>query len=183
MTLSNQNRRQFIGSLAVSTAAAPMVLGGRARADAHGGDDFSFEITRTEEEWRAVLSDWEYRIMRESATEPHFTSEYWNEERPGHYNCQGCDLRLYEAEHKTVRVIGWVFFYHSVPNSVLTGIDEIPAEYGRSEGMNAEATMPETMIEVHCRRCGSHLGHIINVQSDILHCINGAALAFNPTEA
>lgn len=181
MTLTRPSRRQFLGTVALSTASAPMILSGRAEAGAHASDEFVFEVTRTEAEWRERLSDWEYRIMREGATEPHFTSEYWNEERPGHYNCQGCDLTLYQSEHKTVRVIGWVFFYHSEPNSVLTAIDEIPAEYGGSDAMADQAGMPQTMIEAHCRRCGSHLGHIINVQGDVLHCINGASLAFTPS--
>lgn len=179
MIPTTQNRRQFIGSLAVSTAAAPMVLASRARADAHSDGEFTFEVTRTEAEWREILSDWEYRILREGATEPHFTSELWNEERPGYYNCQGCDLTLYRSEHKTIRMIGWVFYFHSEPNAVLTGIDEIPEEYGE---MAEESAMPTRLIEAHCRRCGSHLGHIINVQGDILHCINGAALDFHLSE-
>ncbi len=128
MTPTPHNRRHFLASLAATTTIAPMALAGRAQADAHASGDFTFEITRTETEWRARLSDLEYRILRQGRTEPHFSSELWNEERPGLYSCRGCDLPLYESEHKTIRHIGWVFYFHAIPNSVLLGMDEIPAE-------------------------------------------------------
>ena len=156
---------------------APMMMASQARADDNADVEFVFEITRTEAEWRARLSAWEYRILREGGTEPHFSSALWNEERPGQYSCRGCDLPLYNSEHKTIRQIGWVFYFHAIPNSVLLGMDESPAQYGSADQM---ADSPQILIEAHCRRCGSHLGHILNVQGDVLHCINGAALAFAP---
>jgi peptide-methionine (R)-S-oxide reductase len=70
-----------------------------------------------------------------------------------------------------------VFFFHSVPNSTLTSIDVLPEE--RIEMRESAMSTPDTMIETHCRRCGSHLGHIVLVEGDVLHCINGTSLVFN----
>ncbi len=171
------NRRQFLGSLAATAAAAPATLSKPVMAQAVTGDEFTYEITRSEEEWRAMLSDHEFSILREFRTEPRFSSRLWNEERAGTYRCRGCDLHLYESEWKTIRNIGWVFFFHSVPNSTLTSIDVVA---GSGEDADADAmSEPETMIETHCRRCGSHLGHILLVQGDVLHCINGTSLVFS----
>jgi peptide-methionine (R)-S-oxide reductase len=173
----NRERRRLLGGVALAAFAVPSftAIGARAQSDDDG--DFVYEVTRSEEEWRERLSDFEYHILRNGGTEPRFSSSLWNEEREGHYDCRGCDLKLYDSEWKTIREIGWVFFRHSVPNSTLTGIDPVPAGYDEEDEMSVE----EAMIETHCRRCGSHLGHILLVQGDVLHCINGASLEFTST--
>ncbi|PIV76531.1 MAG: peptide-methionine (R)-S-oxide reductase [Rhodobacteraceae bacterium CG17_big_fil_post_rev_8_21_14_2_50_65_11] len=173
MSLSKQTRRTFLGSAAVSVAAAPTLLGGQARAHTPTDEGVTYEVTRSEAEWREMLSEDQYRIMREGATEPRFNSQLWEQMSAGHYHCRGCDLTLYGSDQKIMLLIGWVFFHHSHANAVLTSIDVVPAEYGDSLGES------ENMMEAHCRRCGSHLGHIISYEESPLHCINGASLVFH----
>ncbi len=175
MPHENPTRRHFLGGVALSAIAPPVILTSKAAANPLASNEFEFEITRTEAEWQERLDSFEFNILRQGGTEPHFSSRLWNEERAGHYECRGCDLRLYESEWKTIRQIGWVFFYHSAPSSVMTGIDVLPPDD------DPETEEPRTMVEAHCRRCGSHLGHLVVVEGELLHCINGASLVFHPT--
>ncbi len=167
------NRRGFLagaslGALAIGSRASARVM---ARVS---DENFSYEVNRTDEEWVAMLAGDEYAIMREGYTEKPKSSPLWNETRDGSYSCKGCDLEVYEAKWKREINKGWVFFHHSVPNAVMTDIDGPVAEYG---GM---ANSDETVTEVHCRRCGSHLGHLLIVERLMTHCINGAAMNFTP---
>jgi len=136
--------------------------------------DFRFEIIRTDDEWRALLTEDEFRILRRGGTELPGSSPLWTETRDGDYCCKGCDLLVYRGAWREPVEKGWVFFRHSEDNTVLTGIDGPVAEYGQM------AYTELTMIEAHCRRCASHLGHILLVDGTILHCINGASLTFAP---
>lgn len=171
------NRRGFLGTAAAGAIAAPLAV--RAHTPAPGSEDMIFEVTRTEAEWQGMLTEEQYFIMRQQGTEARFSSPLWEEDGAGHYHCRGCDLTIYDSNQKTVRFIGWVFYYHARPNSVLLAIDEWPAMMSEAEEMGE----PRQVTEVHCRRCGSHLGHLIQVQGDMLHCINGAALSFTPDAA
>lgn len=171
------SRRAFLGTAAAGTIAAPFTA--NAHTAEPGSEDMTYEVMRTEAEWRAALSGEEYNILREHGTEARFSSPLWEEEAPGHYHCKGCDLTLYQSDQKTVRFIGWVFYFHAMPNSVLLDIDEWPAQMSDAEEMGE----PRQVTEVHCRRCGSHFGHLLQVQGDMLHCINGAALTFSPDTA
>jgi len=125
----------------------------------------------------AMLSEEEYNILRRGSTELPETSDLWNVFDEGTYHCRGCDLRLYDSTWKVDVGLGWNFFRHSVPDTVLTGIDAPVVEYGQTMGG------PDNMIEIHCRRCGSHMGHIVRVNRDPLHCINGKSLTFTPVNA
>jgi len=133
---------------------------------------YEYEIGYTEEEWKERLTKEEFRILREGGTEKKKSNPLWKEKRIGHYDCKGCELRVYSSEYKIILHKGWAFFEHSEPDSVLTGID-LYTNYGSSK--------KKTVIEAHCRRCGSHFGHILYVKSKILHCINGTSLTFIPT--
>ena len=136
------------------------------------GDTFQYEVVRTDAEWRERLTDLEYFVMRQGGTEPQHTSLYAFESRDGSYRCKGCDLTSFDTKWKVNHFdIGWVFFKQARPDTILTGIDE-------NFGMGGE---PEVTIECHCRRCGSHLGHILDVRGDVLHCLNGTSLVFSPT--
>lgn len=157
--------------------AAPDVRGGPRDLPPPAPDDFRFEIIRSEADWRDRLSDEEFRILREGGTELPETSDLWNVFDPGLYSCRGCDLPLFSSEWKRDVNLGWNFFRHCQPNAILTGIDGPVAAYGQSMGNG------ETMIEAHCRRCGSHLGHLLRVRRDTLYCINGKALLFRPAPA
>ena len=197
--LKIRTTRRFLFS-SVPAAFAAMALGGRAIAG--DGDAFHFEVTRTDEEWRAMLTETEYTIMRLGGTEAPKSDPLWDSEEDGTYTCKGCDLPLYEGRFKVVIDKGWLFYRHSYPNSVLTGIDKsvysqfaqrdgdkdapmLPTEVDISQFSDEERDLldPLLSLEVHCRRCASHLGHILYVENKLVHCINGTSLNFSPEAA
>lgn len=160
-----------VGALAVPTLA----MATQARAEASSGPEYVFEITKTEDEWRAQLGEEDFRILREGKTERPRSSPLWYEVRPGDYFCKGCDLHVYESKWKVIVDVGWVFFTQSQPNAVLMGIDQ-SSPYGAALSMNSD--VPFALIEAHCRRCGGHFGHITLVDQQVLHCLDGASLKF-----
>lgn len=176
-------RRAFLG-----VSAGALVLGG-ARGAAAGGtpafdageDAFQYEVRRTDEEWRERLTSDEHVVLRKRLTEIPRTSELWDNTAEGTYCCRGCGLALYDSVWKVELDIGYAFFRMGRENALLMGIDGEPP-HGDTAGMDEESPFG-AMIEVRCRRCGSHMGHILNVQGDVLHCINGIALTFEPTAA
>jgi peptide-methionine (R)-S-oxide reductase len=171
----NFSRRKI---LTMTTAIAGLnVAANASKADVVAGrDPFDYEITKTEAEWREQLSDHEYTILREGDTEKPKSSPLWNETADGSYHCKGCDLPHYSSAAKMVLDKGWLFFTVSEPNAQLMSQDS------RAE-MAEDADPFESTIEVHCRRCGSHVGHILPVIGRALHCVNGASLTFHATTA
>ena len=165
-------RRAFLGSTMLATAGLPFA-GSAAATPAGAADDFQFEVQKTEDEWREQLGDYHFQILRKGGTEWPKDSELWDDYRAGEFYCHGCDLHLYSSEWRAEIDKGWVFFTHSQPNAVLTGIDK-SADYSMT------MSHKRTLIEAHCRRCGSHLGHILNVGKQLVHCVNGASLQFVP---
>ena len=165
------SRRQLIASSASIVAVAAM--GGlfglnRARSAAPGE---IFEVTKTEEEWRAVLTPEQYKVLREEGTEYAGSSPLLKEHRPGTFNCAGCDLPLYSSETKYESGTGWPSFWAAMDGAV---------------GTSEDNTLFMTRTEVHCRRCGGHLGHIFDdgpQPTGKRHCINGIALNFRPASA
>ncbi|SDF25262.1 peptide-methionine (R)-S-oxide reductase MsrB [Limimaricola pyoseonensis] len=150
-------RRTFL----LSGAAAFLPL----RAAAATGE---FEITRSEAEWRARLSDAEYRVMRKHATERPGSSPLDAETRAGTYHCRGCDLPLYSSDAKYDSGTGWPSFWESLPGAI---------------GTRPDRSLFVTRTEVHCRRCGSHLGHVFDdgpQPTGKRHCLNGVSLVFKP---
>lgn len=134
-----------------------------------------YEIQRTDEEWQAMLTEEEYRILRKEGTEPRRSNPLWEEERPGKYYCRGCGLHVYSGEEKVVLRIGWLFFKHGELDSVLLGIHE-STNYGRRP-------KKQRVAQAHCRRCGSHFGHVLIINREILHCVNGTSFIFKPEAA
>ena len=130
-----------------------------------------FEVTRTDAEWRAMLSPLEYKVMRREGTERAFTSPLNNEKRTGLFLCRGCDLPLYSSDAKYDSGTGWPSFWQALPDAVATRPDR---------------KLFVLRTEVHCRRCGSHLGHIFDDgprPTGKRHCINGVSLTFRPAGA
>jgi peptide-methionine (R)-S-oxide reductase len=152
-------RREFLGStLAGATLAAVGV-----RAFAAAGP---FEVMRSDAEWRAMLSDLEYKVMRREGTERAGSSPLDKLFADGTYICRGCDLPLYSSEAKYDSGTGWPSFWKSLPKAI---------------GMKEDNTLFTTRTEAHCRRCGSHLGHIFNdgpKPTGKRHCLNGVSLKF-----
>ena len=165
------SRRAFMGTTAIGCATLSTM-------PAHAGIDernavYDFEVQRTEGEWREMLTDEEFRILREGGTEPARSHPFWEASDEGTYHCKGCDLPLYESDWKVILPMGWVFFYHSLPTTVVTDID--------ASGPMPGGTGPA--ISVACRRCGSHQGHIVAINREVIHCINGTSLTFRPSTA
>ena len=161
-------RRQIaLGGVAVAAAG----LGALALKLGKGGDRAAaetFEVTHTPEEWRKLLNPAQYAVLREQDTERAFTSPLNNEKRKGAFTCAGCDLPLFDSTTKFDSGTGWPSFYAPIEDAVRTDTDYM-------FGMVRE--------EVHCRRCGGHLGHVFNdgpPPTGLRYCINGVAVKFVP---
>lgn len=194
------SRRGFMASTAIAIGGT---VPGVASANQPQNAEFEFEFVRSDSEWREALSKEDYFLLRQGGTEPPQSHPYWEKDNTeeGSYNCKGCGLPLYENYQKVVLDIGWVFFRHSYPYSVLTNIDRLTyGDVARSgedlstmaanAGMRQELTEEEIRaldsfagVEAVCRRCGSHLGHIVSIDNKVLHCINGGSLEFVPEAA
>lgn len=165
------HRRDLLQGTAILAGAVMLPKVGQADVVA-GSDPFDYEVTRTDVEWRALLGD-DYPILREGKTEIPMSSDIWAESRKGRYDCRGCNLTQYSWNTKVNLPKGWLFFVASEPNAQLMSQDSRAA-------MSEEVSILNIEIEVHCRRCGSHMGHILLVDEQVLHCINGASLDFVP---
>ena len=125
-----------------------------------------FEVTRTEAEWREMLTPLQYKVMREEGTERAGTSPLDKLYDKGTYHCRGCDLPLYSSRHKYDSGTGWPSFWKALANAIETKPDR---------------KLFAVRTECHCRRCGSHLGHIFDdgpKPTGKRHCLNGVSLVF-----
>jgi peptide-methionine (R)-S-oxide reductase len=131
----------------------------------------TFEITRTEEDWKAMLTPEQFAVLREEDTERPFTSALLEEHRKGTFACAGCELPLYASETKYDSGTGWPSFFDVLPNAA---------------GKKEDNTLFTARTEVHCRRCGGHLGHVFDdgpKPTGLRYCINGVAMTFVPVAA
>ena len=129
-----------------------------------------FEVVKTDAEWRAALTPEQYRVLREHGTERPGSCALLQEKRAGTFSCAGCGQELFRAERKFESGTGWPSFFAPLEGSIGTTVD-------RSHFM--------TRTEVHCSRCGGHLGHVFEdgpPPTGLRYCINGVALDFRPTD-
>jgi peptide-methionine (R)-S-oxide reductase len=166
MMTAKITRRTLVGS------AAALVPGVAAARYVSAQDGFGYEVTRSAEEWRAMLGEHAYAILSDGRTEEPKSHPLWDSTAAGTYACRGCALPVYDARWKVVLDRGWMFFRNGEPNALLMGIDW-PDGSDMSEDFESLAA-----IEVHCRRCGGHMGHIFYVENQLLHSINGASMDF-----
>ncbi|GFE65424.1 peptide-methionine (R)-S-oxide reductase [Litoreibacter roseus] len=169
-------RRSFLaGSAGLALAAGATTTAARASQSSNPETGFKFAVEKTPEEWKAQLGDDAFHILREGGTEFPTSSDYWAESKPGIYHCKGCDQALYTSEDYSLQEIGFVFFRHSLPFSIV--LNKHTTDY------NGAFPEPRDYIESVCSRCGGHLGHVLLVNKEVLHCINGTVLDLKPAEA
>ncbi|KVH40493.1 methionine sulfoxide reductase [Burkholderia cepacia] len=157
-TLSSVGRRALVGRAFAAPPATPQTAA-------------SFEVTLSDAEWHRRLTPAQYTVLREAGTERPYTSPLNDEHRHGTFACAGCDLALFSSATKFDSHTGWPSFWKPLDHAVATHTD---ASFGMIR------------TEVHCRRCGGHLGHVFDdgpPPTGLRYCMNGLALAFHPAAA
>jgi peptide-methionine (R)-S-oxide reductase len=161
-------RELALGALTLTALAGLGFGASKWRAAGAKAAEGQFEVTRTPDEWRKLLTPEQYAVLRQEDTEAAFTSPFNDEKRKGVFACAGCDLPLFTSETKFDSGTGWPSFYAPIEGAVGTGKDW---------------TLGLLREEVHCRRCGGHLGHVFDdgpPPTGLRYCINGVALKFVP---
>ena len=125
-----------------------------------------FEITKTDAEWKKILTPEAFAVLRQEDTERPFTSKLLDEHRKGTFICAGCDLAAFSSDKKYDSGTGWPSFFDVMPNAVNKKDDN---------------SLFSARTEVHCRRCGGHFGHVFDdgpQPTGLRYCMNGVALKF-----
>ncbi len=126
----------------------------------------TFEVHFTQDQWRARLSKEQFYVLREHGTERSGSSPLDHEKRVGVFHCAGCDLALFDSKTKFDSGTGWPSFFQPITNAIGTSVDK---------------SFFSTRTEVHCRRCGGHLGHVFEdgpKPTGLRYCMNGVAMVF-----
>jgi len=158
------NRRWMVLGTAVAAVA-----GARWATSSRASAQTSFEIEKSDAEWRKLLTPAQYNILRNHGTEPPNSSPLNAEKRPGMFVCAACELPLFGSETKFESGTGWPSFYAPLDNAV---------------GTKSDYSYFMKRTEVHCRRCGGHLGHVFDdgpKPTGLRYCMNGLALKFVPS--
>jgi peptide-methionine (R)-S-oxide reductase len=160
-------RRQAIGTLAAAGVLGPLTLwltSGDAGTFAH---DAVFPVQKSDAEWRAALTGDRYRILRGHATERAFSSPLNVEKRRGVFVCGACGQKLFSSSTKFESGTGWPSFWEPIDDGAV--------------GTQIDRSYLMVRTEVHCARCGGHLGHVFSDgprPTGLRYCINGLSLSF-----
>jgi peptide-methionine (R)-S-oxide reductase len=168
MALAMLNRRILLGGVGAIALAAGLRW---IMESDHAGAGHTFEIQKDDGEWRRILTRAQYDVLRLHRTEIPGSSPLNHEKRRGTFACAGCDLPLFSSDTKYDSGTGWPSFWQPLKDAIGTSSDYL-------------LLMPRT--EVHCARCGGHLGHRFEdgpPPTGLRYCINGVALAFKPDAA
>ncbi|MGC4060776.1 MAG: peptide-methionine (R)-S-oxide reductase MsrB [Aquabacterium sp.] len=144
------------------------MLRGKRLGQAQAASPETFEVHHTDDEWRKLLSRDQYAVLRHEGTERPFTSPLNDEHRAGRFTCAGCALDLFSSKTKFDSGTGWPSFWQP--------LDKAVAE-------RQDSTLGMVRTEVHCRRCGGHLGHVFDdgpKPTGLRYCMNGVAMTFKP---
>jgi peptide-methionine (R)-S-oxide reductase len=160
-------RRHFIYTFG-GVALAPWILSRGSASSGGPAVNQKESVVRSDEEWRRLLSEEQYHVLREEGTEPPWTSPLNDEKRPGTYVCAGCEQPLFNSDMKFDSGTGWPSFFDVIDGAVGTKRD-------------FKLILPRT--EYHCSRCGGHHGHVFKdgpPPTGLRYCNNGVALKFVP---
>ena len=127
-----------------------------------------YAVTHSDAEWRKLLTPEQYQIMRKHGTEMPGSCALLHEKRPGTFRCAACDQPLFASKLKFESGTGWPSFWAPLPHATEEETD---------------STLGMERTEVHCRRCGGHLGHVFDdgpKPTGLRYCMNGVALTFVP---
>ena len=157
-------RSLLVGTSAIVVGGGAMGLFSKSEAAA----DQHFAVAHSDAEWRRLLTPEQYHVLREQGTEPAWSSPLDHEKRTGIFACAGCQNELYRSQDKFNSGTGWPSFTRPIEGAVDTSQD-------RSFFM--------VRTEVHCHRCGGHLGHVFEdgpPPTGLRYCMNGLAMTFTP---
>ena len=166
MNTQNLDRRFFLGLSGAGIVAGTLALAtGGSSSTASAA---SFEVRRSDADWKRRLGPQRFNILRRHGTERAFTSPLLKEHRQGIFACAGCGLPLFSSKVKYDSGTGWPSFWQALPGAI---------------GTSRDTAFGMVRVEEHCRRCGGHLGHIFDdgpKPTGKRHCINGLSLTFRP---
>lgn len=166
--MADLSRRNLLTAAALALPAAYVLSGSRFATSANAATPERFQVSYTSEQWRQRLKPAAFAVLREEATEPPYTSPLNDEHRAGTFACAGCALPLFGSATKFDSHTGWPSFFRPLPQAVATHTD---------------TTLGIPRTEVHCPRCGGHLGHVFDdgpAPTGLRYCMNGVAMAFAP---
>ncbi|NJO80461.1 MAG: peptide-methionine (R)-S-oxide reductase MsrB [Cyanobacteria bacterium RM1_2_2] len=156
-----------LGAATVGTVLLSRYLSPRSQAQTASGEfDSNFEIVKTDAEWRRILTSEQFYVLRQHGTESPYSSPLDKQFADGTYACAGCESPVFSSETKFNSGTGWPSFYRPIQDAI---------------GTSEDRSLLMVRTEVHCRRCGGHLGHVFDdgpPPTGQRYCINGAALKF-----